>query len=145
MKNPLVWTWVLRVLLAVVLFTAGGAKLLHPAELQSNILRYRLIGDEAAWWGAAFLPVFELVIASGLLFWRQSAAPAALTSLLVLIFIAALIAARWRDLDLQCGCFGLQNPTTAPPYGWWLIRDFGLLVASVSLWLLTSDAKPLTR
>jgi len=55
------------------------------------------------------------------------------------VFIAALIAAWIRGLDITCGCFGGADKGR---YAWWLTRDVALLVAIVVLQSLWQQQPP---
>jgi len=90
-----------------------------------DIGNYRLVPVPAAAALALWLPWFELTLAGALLLprWRREAA--VLTGGLLLVFCVALLSVMWRGIDLECGCFGRENPV-AP--AWALARNCALLV-----------------
>jgi uncharacterized membrane protein YphA (DoxX/SURF4 family) len=104
MKRALLW--VLRVALAGVFAYAAVPKLLDPGEFAAAIENYRAVPDSLAGHIALFVPVFELVIAIGLVVPPYTRGAALLATLLLVVFGVAMAQARWRGIDLSCGCFG---------------------------------------
>jgi len=98
--------WACRLLLAAVFAWAALPKLIEPGEFAATIQNYRAVPD--AWVGplALLLPAFEAVIAFGLLLSPYQRGAACLASLMLLTFGVAMAQARWRGIDLSCGCFG---------------------------------------
>lgn len=96
----------LRVLLAGIFAWAAIPKLLDPAEFALAIQNYRAVPEEIVGHLAVLVPVFELVIALGLLVPPYQRGAALLATLMLLVFAAAMGQARWRGIDLSCGCFG---------------------------------------
>lgn len=106
MRERRVWLWVLRGLLAAVFAYAAVPKLIDPGEFAAAIQNYRAVPDTFAGYLAVFVPAFELVIALGLLLPGYQRGAALLATLLLVAFGAAMAQARWRGIDLSCGCFG---------------------------------------
>jgi uncharacterized membrane protein YphA (DoxX/SURF4 family) len=104
MKRTLVW--VLRIVLAAVFAYAAIPKLLDPGEFALAIQNYRAVPDSLAGHIALFVPAFELVIAIGLLVSPYTRGAALLATLMLVVFGVAMAQARWRGIDLSCGCFG---------------------------------------
>jgi putative oxidoreductase len=98
--------WVLRIALAGVFASAAIPKLLDPGEFAAAIQNYRAVPDSLVGHIALFIPVFELVIAIGLLVSPYTRGAALLATLLLVVFGVAMAQARWRGIDLTCGCFG---------------------------------------
>lgn len=96
----------LRVLLAGVFAWAAVPKLLEPGEFAMAIQNYRLVPEGLVGQLAVLVPVFELVIALGLLVPPYQRGAALLSTLMLLVFAGAMAQARWRGIDLSCGCFG---------------------------------------
>lgn len=131
----------LRVLLAGVFAWAAIPKLLDPAEFALAIQNYRAVPDEIVGHLAVLLPVFELVIALGLLVPRYQRGAALLATLMLLVFAAAMGQARWRGIDLSCGCFGAALEAKVS----WLTvaRTFGLgLLAALLLFVASEPPRP---
>jgi uncharacterized membrane protein YphA (DoxX/SURF4 family) len=106
MRGRTAWLWVLRVLLAVVFAYAAVPKLIDPTEFAVSIQNYRVVPDKLIGYLALFAPAFELVIALGLLLPGYQRGAALLATVLLVMFGAAMGQARWRGIDLSCGCFG---------------------------------------
>lgn len=95
----------IRVLLALVFFTAGFGKIRHHAAFHGVVTNYRLMPESAVPAFAGLLPVVELVIASALLF-APRAWPEAGAAVLLLVFAAAMgINIRRGRRHIDCGCF----------------------------------------
>ncbi|MGF1530231.1 MAG: MauE/DoxX family redox-associated membrane protein [Puniceicoccaceae bacterium] len=112
------------VTLAAVFAFAGTAKIIDPVGFYQSILDYRLLGESGALIVTAFIPVYELVLALALLLpgWREAARIS--ISLLLGVFILAILQAWVRGIDLRCGCFGGAESTTHEAL---ILRDFVLL------------------
>jgi uncharacterized membrane protein YphA (DoxX/SURF4 family) len=106
MRGRAAWLWVLRVLLAAVFAYAALPKLIDPGDFAAAIQNYRAVPDAAAGYLALFVPAFELVIALALLVPAYQRGAALLATILLVVFGAAMAQARWRGIDLSCGCFG---------------------------------------
>lgn len=106
MRRREMWLWVVRVVLAGVFAWAAVPKLLDPGRFAADIENYRFVPDALAGHLALFVPVFELVIALALLLPAYHRGAALLAALLLFVFGAAMAQARWRGIDLSCGCFG---------------------------------------
>jgi putative oxidoreductase len=106
MRGRAAWLWVLRVLLAAVFAYAAVPKLIDPSEFATGIQNYRVVPDTLVGYLALFVPAFELVIALGLLLPGYQRGAALLATVLLVVFGGAMAQARWRGIDLSCGCFG---------------------------------------
>src|SRR5262252_5263447 len=106
MRSRVVWLWVLRVTLAGLFAWAAIPKLVDPGEFAAAIDNYRAVPEAVARHAALFVPVLELVIAIALLVPAYYRGAACLAALLLTVFAAAMAQARWRGIDLTCGCFG---------------------------------------
>jgi hypothetical protein len=96
------------IVLATVLLWAAIPKLLDPGTFMTDVQNYRLVPAEWVAWFALFLPVFELMLALGLLTKATRRGAALLAALLLAAFAFAMAQARFRGIDLRCGCFGAE-------------------------------------
>ena len=98
--------WALRVLLAVILATAGAVKTFQAETFAIEIDRFQL----TPWWLSLalgyFLPWLEVVTALALFLNRFYLGALLSVSMLGVIFAVAVGSAWWRELDISCGCFG---------------------------------------
>lgn len=110
---------------------AGVGKIAAPVDFYAAILNYRLIGAELAWLVAMFLPWLE-VFAGLALIWPKlrNGGLVWLTSML-LVFVAALISALARGLDIECGCTGSGGNSVM----YTLIQDGFLLAIILCIYL----------
>ena len=103
--------WVYRGLrwgLALVFLYAGALKLADPMAFAVIIEAYGLVPDALLMPLAVVLPLLEVMAAIGLVFDLRGSL-ATITGLLVL-FIAVLGYGVWMGLDVDCGCFGPEDP-----------------------------------
>lgn len=131
-----VWRWVgigLRLALAAVFIYAGAVKAPWPRRFALDIESYRLMPPAWAAIVAGYLPYLEIVAGVGILIQRAAAGATLLLGTLTGVFMAALIAAWARGLEIQCGCFGAGDAAGAN-YGWWVSRDAMLLAACIVVW-----------
>jgi putative oxidoreductase len=115
----------LRYLLGGLFVYAGVMKVISPAAFLQDIEAYRILPHALAWCLSVYLPWLEIIAGAALWHSRLQAPARWILIGLMLVFLAALISAWWRGLDLTCGCFGkaLQSSN----YFWLLTRDVLLL------------------
>jgi len=107
-----VWTYgLIRTALGIVFIWSGFSKLLDPEGFSTIIEAYGLIPDVTILPVAIGLPVLELLAGAGLLLDMQGAL-GIITGLLIL-FIGVLSYGLWIGLDVDCGCFGPDDPEGA--------------------------------
>jgi putative oxidoreductase len=95
-----------RIAIAGVFLWAALPKLIDPGVFAADVQNYRVVPDAWASHIALLVPVFELVLALGLLLPSYHRGAALLASCLLLVFSVAMAQARMRGIDLSCGCFG---------------------------------------
>ena len=103
-------TWLyhfLRLGLACIFIYAGFIKLLDPRAFAHAIAQYDLIPETLLPLVAVGLPVLELLAGVGLSF--EVRGSLTLMALLLLIFLVILGYAIWQNLDIDCGCFTLDD------------------------------------
>jgi uncharacterized membrane protein YphA (DoxX/SURF4 family) len=109
MKSPLQWIYlVMRLALGIVFIWSGGAKLLEPQAFSVIIDAYGLVPPVTVWPIAVGLALLELIAGIGLIFevpWSLEVITA-----LIFLFIAILIYGIRMGLDVDCGCFGPDDP-----------------------------------
>jgi uncharacterized membrane protein YphA (DoxX/SURF4 family) len=124
----------IRVTAGLVWLVAGAAKIAHLEQFRVQVEAYRVVPDglEAAF--AYALPFLEVGIGLYLLVGLFVRGTAALSCLLMALFVVAMVQARLRGLVLDCGCFGAL---ARQPIGWWTIaRDVALGVPALLMLLL---------
>lgn len=131
---PAVRPWVgtlVRLGLATVWLLAGGLKINDLAASARAVNAYRLLPYDAAAVVGSALPLVELALGLLLLVGLATRLTAILSSVLLLVFIAAISSAWARGLTIECGCFNQGGELAAgqsPNYGPEVLRDLGFLI-----------------
>jgi uncharacterized membrane protein YphA (DoxX/SURF4 family) len=108
--GQVVLTWLyhfLRLGLACIFIYAGFVKLLDPRAFAHVIAQYDLIPETLLPLVAVGLPALELLAGVGLSF--EVRGSLTLMAILLLIFLVILGYAVWHNLDIDCGCFTLDE------------------------------------
>ena len=104
-----------RITPIVILAWAGLAKIGDPRAFADQVHNFRLLPVALENLAAMTLPWIELVAALALILGIRARAGAMLATALLAVFTAAVLSALWRDLDIECGCFGTHD---ASRVGW---------------------------
>jgi len=125
--SPLIYH-LIRVLLSATFLWSGISKLMDPTEFALIIDGYGLMPDAWILPLAIALPLLEMVFGLGLLLDIRGSL-AVITGLLML-FIAILSYGIWLGLDVDCGCFGPEDPEAKAFHGLWsaLVRDIIMML-----------------
>lgn len=117
-----------RLILASVFVVAAVPKLFEPVQFAQVIAQYGLIPDSLILLTAVLLPVAELAAAITLLVKKDIGLW--LTGLLYALFIGVLLYGISLGLDIDCGCFGEEDPEHRAFSGLRtaLVRDLLLLI-----------------
>lgn len=101
-----VYGTLLRFVVGVAFVVAGVLKMADPGKFAVDVGNYRLLPHEMVHLVAIVLPGIEVVagvcVLAGI---RLKAAALVITSLTV-IFLAVIVSALARGLNIECGCFG---------------------------------------
>ena len=97
-----------RLFTAGVFLWSGVTKALNPADFATIISAYGLVPDMLTGVVAIALILAEIIAAVGLLFEKNGALTAIL--LMTILFIAVLGYGVVLGLDIDCGCFGPEDP-----------------------------------
>jgi uncharacterized membrane protein YphA (DoxX/SURF4 family) len=125
--SPLIYH-LIRILLGVVFLWSGISKLMNPAEFAVIINEYGLMPDAWILPLAIVLPLLEMVFGLGLLLDIRGSL-AVITGMLML-FITILSYGIWLGLDVDCGCFGPEDPEAQAFHGLRLalVRDIIMML-----------------
>ncbi|WP_430640844.1 MauE/DoxX family redox-associated membrane protein [Couchioplanes caeruleus] len=136
-----VWPWistVARLGLAAVWLIAGGLKVGDLAASGRAVNAYQIFPYEIAKVIGAAQPFLEIALGLLLLAGLAVRLSAGISAALLVIFIAGIVSAWVRGLQIDCGCFstgGALGAGAEPAYGWDIARDLGFLVlAGILLW-----------
>ncbi len=127
---------VVRLGLACMWLISGSIKAADAPQTYLAVQAYEVLPASVASSVAIVLPFIEIGLGMLLLAGVGTRLVAALSGLLLLIFIAGVSQAWARGLTIDCGCFGGGGQVAADQttYGLELARDTGLLM--VASWLL---------
>jgi hypothetical protein len=124
-----------RFAVIAVLLVAAFPKLLNIADFAQVINAYGMLPAWAVQPMAVFLPIFEIVLAVGLLL--NLRVSKYLTVVLLVFFIIILSIAISQGLDIDCGCFGPEDPEHTAFQGLRVavVRDVVMIVLlAYSIW-----------
>ena len=145
-QRTAVWPWistVARLGLAAVFLIAGGLKVSDLAASGRAVNAYRLMDYDTAKVVGAVQPFLEIALGLLLLAGLAVRLSAAIAALLLVVFIAGIISAWARGLQIDCGCFSKGGDLTGgrtAEYGLEILRDVGFgVLAGILL------VKPRTR
>ncbi|MCK5193469.1 MAG: DoxX family membrane protein [Desulfobulbaceae bacterium] len=139
--NLLASIWLYRLVrwvLSITFLYAGTTKLMDPEAFAVIINDFGLLPEGWIMPLAIGLPVLEIGAALGLVF-EVRGSLAVITGLLV-FFIVILGYAMWLGLDIDCGCFGPEDPESRA-YGGLrsaLYRDLVMMAGVVYMYLWRS-------
>ena len=126
------WIYMIQSLLSGVFLTAALLKLQDPSVTLTSIYQYKLLSWEASDWLACALPWVEAAAALGLWVPRLRLGAILLGAALLWLFVAALLSALARNLDISCGCFGTGD--VGSQVGMRLVEDLILLAFYLPIW-----------
>lgn len=116
---------ILAVIIGGLFIYAGGLKALDPARFATDIFHYRLLPWSVSALVALYLPWLEMIAGVALMTRRASLGALGILSALMLVFVFATLSAKFRGIDIACGCFGsLDKSTDLGPI---LLRDAAIL------------------
>ena len=131
------WTYrAVRAALAVAFLAAGVLKLADMRAFALTIKAFAILPTDGVYPVAVALPALE--IAGGLLLVCDAPGGLAVIGGLLLLFIGVVVNAIRQGLDIDCGCYGPEDPEGQVYHGLWptLWRDLAMLagVAYCAAW-----------
>lgn len=120
----------LHLLFGGVFVYAGAVKAWDPAAFLLDIRSFELLPDPWAAWLAMSLPWLEIFAGLAVMTGLLRAGGLLLLNACLLGFLAAILIAWARGLDIRCGCFGSGGSSE---YVELVVRDLALL--GLGLWL----------
>lgn len=141
LPSPTLWSWlsfVLRIGLALVYIIAGTGKIMDMQGFAEIIKFYDILPFSLIPFVALGLPIIEVIAGLGLILNRTWALHA--ITAMTILFMFVLGYAIWNDIAIgDCGCFAPgevpQGHDDGSALREALIRDIGLLAASVLLYI----------
>jgi uncharacterized membrane protein YphA (DoxX/SURF4 family) len=131
---------IIRVALGCIFIYASWHKIVRPAEFAQAIANYQILPKVLINPAALLLPWVELVCGLGLISGFMVRGSTLIMGLLLIIFMAAMVASLIRGLDIHCGCFSSRNDATSNFYREILI-DLSLIAMAVISFLFPGKLK----
>ena len=123
-----------RIFLGGLFVYSAYGKIGDPGLFASMVMRYEILPECMVGLFSLTLPMLELVVGLALVFTKWMRESALLISALLSMFIAALVLAIARGLEIDCGCFGVPSVGGRTELLLAVARDVLLLVPAV--WLM---------
>ncbi len=121
-----------RILLGGVFIWASWDKILDPAAFARAVANYQIVPSTIGNPVALILPWVELVCGACLILNRWTRGSALVTAALMVVFMGALGYNIHRGIDVNCGCFTLDE--AAPGNMWfYLVRDAVFLTMAIGV------------
>ena len=124
-----------RLAVGGVFVAAGALKLPDPAAAVRAVRAYQLLPEPLVAPVAFGLPVVEIAVGLALLLGVFVRTAALASSVMLVVYIAAVASAWARGLQIDCGCFGKGGQVGAgqTAYPAEVARDVALLIAALAL------------
>lgn len=126
----------LRLAVGGLFVWAATVKIIDPEGFAKSIFRYQIVP-----WGlinilAITLPFVELFAGAFLLFGIYKKGSSCIISIALFVFLLALLSARLRGLDIDCGCFATASaPSNSMGVFLAILRDLVMLLASLTIFI----------
>ena len=125
-----------RIALGVIFIAAAAPKIWRPDEFADAINNYRILPYFLVNVSAITLPWVEMLFGLFLVFGFRTKAASLATSLLMMMFLAALISAYARHINIDCGCQIPLLSSRGAGIGWReFLRDTIFLAMSLFVYL----------
>lgn len=123
----------IRWILAGIFIYSGGVKLLDPQRFAEIIAGFGLLPTPLLKPVALLLPLAELIAGLGLVLKKRGSLTA--IALMLALFMVVLAYGIHLGLDIDCGCFGPEDPEQAyKGLKWALARDSLMMIAVLCLY-----------
>lgn len=134
-----------RIILGLIFISSGAIKLVNPQSFSVIIDAYGLIPEAAVSPAALAIAALEMLAGAGLLFDVQGSLET--IAALLLFFMLILSYGLWLGLDVDCGCFGPNDPEAKAFHGLRpaLYRDMAMMlgIAFAFFWRRRQMIRPL--
>ncbi len=129
-----------RLVLGGVFMISALGKLLDPQDFAHATAAFRILPIQTVNVFAMIMPWVEMICGALLIVNRKVPAAALILAGLNVVFIAVIVSAMVRGLDIDCGCFSLLSKQKAGLSIWLIARD--ILFLALCLPLLASLRTP---
>ncbi len=120
--------------LGILFIYAGATKLLEPVVFAVLVEAYGIVPEVLLMPVAIVLPLLEVIAGIGLLLDVRGSL--AVIAGLLLLFMAILVYGIWMGLDVDCGCFGPEDPEAEAFHGLRLalFRDLAMMAGVIFIY-----------
>lgn len=130
------WTLAARLLIGGLFVYASVHKLFDPADFAAAIRNYQLLPAALSNLAAMSLPWVEITAGVFLMLGILTRPSALITTVMMSVFLAAIIFAFATGLDIDCGCFTSAASSSGRIGVYHIVRDSFLLLICLSILLL---------
>jgi len=131
-----------RLILGAVFIYASIDKIMHHAAFANAVYNYQILPDFLINLTAIVFPFLELILGLFLIIGLCREGSACIATVLMLVFLGAMIFNLARGLDIHCGCFSTSTEGTGNiPMAWYLFRDGLFLIPAFYLFYCTFFGK----
>lgn len=135
----------LRLIIGGLFVYASIDKISNPGEFAKAVKNYDMLPLNLVNFMAIIIPMIELVAGLMLIFGIYVKGSAASISILLVVFLIALVQALARGLDINCGCFSLDTTSTKSDIVIRIVEDIFLLIGSLVITFFYKSKSELTK
>lgn len=118
-----------RAALGITFIIAGMEKISDPTAFAAAIYGYKIFPEIMVNFFAVIVPWIEVVSGLLLVFGMLVRENAAVISCLLIMFIVLVVISIFRDLNIECGCFGTSSGSRI---GWQkVLENTGLVILGI--------------
>ena len=132
---------VLRVILGAIFIYASVNKLFHGEEFAKAIKNYEMMPLFTINILAIILPYVEFITGILLITGIYKKGSSAIAILSLVVFLIALTSAYARGLDINCGCFSLENTSSKSDILTRIFEDILMIVVAVVVFIFSGKKK----
>ena len=134
---------IFRIILGIIFIYASYHKIINPGKFAKVIYNYKIISSPTIInFLAIFLPWLEFFIGIFLIVGIFKGGASTISTLLLLVFIIAIIYTMLKGIDTNCGCFNFKESSKI---GFsLLIRDFLFIIISLYVTIYSYKMKKTT-
>ena len=123
----------IRIALGLLFLYSSFGKIADPNGFAAIVSNYQLLPQSLVWGTAVLLPWIEATCGLALVCGRFEKGAALLVSLMMAVFITAILYNGYRGLNIACGCFSLA---ASEPSSIALNTMRNLTILAAGMWIL---------
>lgn len=137
--------FILRLIIGVIFIYASLGKVIAPNDFAIAIKNYDMLPYSLINIPAIIIPYLEFFAGLFLIFGKFKIGSSFLIGLMLIFFLVGLIQAYARGLDINCGCFSLDNPSASSDILLRIFEDILMLIAIILIFLYSYKEKLLAQ